>query len=69
MNTVMDGASEHSQPYAWLVLLHAAAAAEHDLSQFLEGFGTAQAVLDAAGAGTINRSHLPGQVLKALLGS
>lgn len=66
MNTVMDGASEHSQTYAWLVLLHAAAAAEHDLSQLLAGFGTAQAVLDAVGAGAINRSHLPGSVLKAL---
>ncbi|MDE0284186.1 MAG: DNA-processing protein DprA [Gammaproteobacteria bacterium] len=66
MNTVKDGASEHSQTYAWLVLLHAAAAAEHDLSQLLAGFGTAQAVLDAVGAGAINRSHLPGPVLKAL---
>ena len=66
MNTVMDGTSEHSQTYAWLVLLHAAAAAEHDLSQLLAGFGTAQAVLDAAGVGTRNRYHLPEPVLKAL---
>ena len=66
MNTVMDGASEHSHTYAWLALLHAAAAAEHDLSQLLAGFGTAQAVLDAVRAGAINGSHLPGPVLKAL---
>ena len=64
MNTVMDGASEHSQTYAWLVLLHASAG--HHLSQLLQEFGTAQAVLDAVGAGAINRSHLPGSVLKAL---
>ena len=64
MNTVMDGASEHSQTYAWLVLLHASAG--HHLSQLLQEFGTAQAVLDAVGAGAINRSHLPGPVLKAL---
>ena len=66
VNTVKDGASEHSQTYAWLVLLHAAAVAEHDLSQLPEDFGTAQAVLDAVGAGAINRSHLPGPALKAL---
>ena len=64
MNTVMDGASEHSQTYAWLVLLHASAG--HHLSQLLQEFGTAQAVLDAVGAGAINRSHVPGPVLKAL---
>ena len=66
MNKVKDGASKHSQTYSWLVLLHAGAATEHDLYQLLKNFGTAQAVLDAARAGAINRSHLPGPVLKAL---
>ncbi len=66
MNTVMDGASEHSQTYAWLALLHAAAAAEHDLSQLLRDFGTAQAVLNAARTGAIDRYQLPGPVLEAL---
>ena len=66
MNKVKDGASKHSQTYSWLVLLHAGAATEHDLSQLLKNFGTAQAVLDAVRAGAINRSHLPGPVLKVL---
>ena len=64
MNTVKDGTSEHSQTYAWLVLLHASAS--HHLSQLLQEFGTAQAVLDAVRAGAINRTHLPEPVLKAL---
>ena len=62
----MDGPCHNSQLHSWLALLHAAAAAEHDLSQLLRDFGTAQAVLNAARAGAINRSHLPGPVLKAL---
>ena len=62
----MDGPCHNSQLHSWLALLHAAAAAEHDLSQLLRDFGTAQAVLNAARAGAISRSHLPGPVLKAL---
>ena len=62
----MDGLSEHSRLYAWLVLLHAGASAEHDLSQLLENFGAAQAVLDAVRTGVVNDSHLPRPVLEAL---
>ena len=62
----MDGPCHNSQLRSWLALLHAAAAAERDLSQLLRDFGTAQAVLDAARAGAIDRYHLPGPVLKAL---
>ncbi len=62
----MDEASEYSRRYAWLALLHAAAAAEHDLSYLLEDFGTAQAVVDAVKTGAIQRVHLPRAVFKAL---
>ena len=64
---LMDGPSQNIRLYAWLALLRAASSTDFNLSPLLESFGTAQAVLDAAGAGTIDRSHLPRQVLKALL--
>jgi DNA processing protein len=63
---LMDGPCHNSQLHSWLALLHAAASAEHDLSQLLRDFGTAQAVLNAARAGAISRSHLPGPALEAL---
>ena len=62
----MDGPCHNSQLHSWLALLHAAAAADHDLSQLLRDFGTAQAVLTAARAGAIDRYHLPGPVLEVL---
>ena len=52
--------------YAALALLHAGASTERDLSRVLAHFGTAQAVLDAARAGVISRSQLPGATLEAL---
>ena len=46
--------------------MHAGALAESNLHQLLESFGTAEAVLSAARAGTINRSQLPEKVLECL---
>ena len=61
-----DGLSQHSQLHSWLALLHAGALAEHNLYQLLEAYGTAEAVVAAAGNGLINRTHLPGKVLEYL---
>lgn len=62
----MDGLYEHSQLYAWLVLLHAGASTGYDLSQLPEDFGTARSVLDAVRKGVIDGSHLPRPALEAL---
>ena len=56
----------NSQQHSWLVLLHAGAAAEHNLHLLLEHFKTPEAVVHAAGTGLINRSHLPEKVLECL---
>ena len=61
-----DGLSQHSQLHSWLALLHAGALAEHNLYQLLEAYGTAEAVVAAAGNGLINRTHLPEKVLESL---
>ena len=70
MNTVIarltDGPFDHSQLHSWLALIHAGAVAEHNLVQLLEKFGTAEAVIDAVGAGLINRSQLPLKALECL---
>ena len=70
VNTVIakltDGPFDHSQLRSWLVLLHAAAVAEHSLVQLLEYFGTAEVIFDAVETGLINRSHLPLKVLECL---
>ena len=66
MNTIKDVSSEHSRLHDWLVLFHAAAATDYDLSPLLQNFKTAEAVLAAAGAGVVNRAHLPQPALDAL---
>ena len=70
MNTVIamltDGSSELSQLRSWLALLHAGALADYNLQELLEHFVTAEAVLGAVRAGSINRSHLPQKVLECL---
>ena len=70
VNTVIamltDGSSELSQLRSWLALLHAGALADYNLQELLEHFVTAEAVLGAVRAGSINRSHLPQKVLECL---
>ena len=70
VNTVIamltDGSSELSQLRSWLALLHAGALADYNLQELLEHFVTAEAVLGAVRAGSINRSHLPRKVLECL---
>ena len=70
VNTVIamltDGSSELSQLRSWLALLHAGALADYNLQELLEHFVTAEAVLSAVRAGSINRSHLPQKVLECL---
>ena len=61
-----DEPSDNSRLHSWLVLLHAAAAAEHNLHPLLEIFETPGAVVQAAGTGMLNRSHLPEKILKCL---
>ena len=56
----------NSQQHSWLVLLHAGAAAEHNLHHLLERFKTPEAVVHAAETGLLNRSHLPEKVLACL---
>lgn len=66
MYTVKDVTSERSHLHDWLALLHAAVATDYDLSPLLKNFETAGAVLAAARAGVVNRTHLPQSVLDAL---
>ncbi|MCY4362537.1 MAG: DNA-processing protein DprA [Gammaproteobacteria bacterium] len=56
----------NSQQHSWLVLLHAGAAAEHNLHPLLEKLETPEAVVHAAETGLLNRSHLPEKVLACL---
>ncbi len=62
----MDEHTDKDQLHSWLTLMHAGALADHSLSQLLESFGTAEAVVSAAASGLINRSHLPEKVLECL---
>ena len=62
----MEGLSQDTHLYDWLALLHAAAATDYNLFPLLENFGAAPAVLEAARAGLINRTHLPDAALAAL---
>lgn len=63
---LMDGPCHDSQLRSWLALLYAGALAGHNLHQLLENFGTAEAVVHAAGTGLITSSHLPEKVLECL---
>lgn len=62
----MEGLSQKSELHWWLALLHAGALADHNLSRLLEGFGTAEAVIDAVRARVIDSSHLPLRVIECL---
>ena len=62
----MDELRADDSLYPWLVLLHASAVKDHDLSRILQNFGSAQAVLDAVRVGAIGRAHLPQAILKLL---
>ena len=63
---LMEGLSHRSEPHCWLALLHAGAVADHSLSQLLEGFETAGAVINAVRAKVLDSSHLPLKVIECL---
>ena len=66
VHRVKDVSSQHSHLHDWLVLLHAAAVTDYNLSPLLENFETAEAVLAAARTGVINSAQVPQSALEAL---